>query len=181
MYKKHTKKLDFWFFLAKFFWANHSFHLSWATWANQLRSLICLEGSERIAYSCSFDLSKMSEWANEKMSDERMSKLPALVLSLLSLINILWWCPTAWSKLNLQNRKWLNNVFFLYHCTITSKFAWFSLTFFACFLISLTGPELSSAPTGYGTPTGRDQTGFLTLLMLFLLGFSRSWSICNCD
>ena len=50
--------------------------------------------------------------------------------------------------------------------------AWF-LTFFAFFLISLTDPELSSAPTGYGTATGRDQNGFLTLLFL---GFNRTWS-----
>ena len=61
------KKQDLGFFLAKFFWANRSFaHFLWATWANRSRSLICLERSERIAHSCSFDLSEMSEWANSQ-------------------------------------------------------------------------------------------------------------------
>ena len=44
--------------------------LIWVTWAIRWQSLICLERSERISHSCSFDLSKMS--------DERMSKFPAL-------------------------------------------------------------------------------------------------------
>ena len=41
-------------------------HLSWATWAIRSRTLICLEQSERIAHSRSFDLSEMSEWANSQ-------------------------------------------------------------------------------------------------------------------
>ena len=40
-------------------------HLSWATWAIRSQLLRCLERSERIPHSCSFDLSEMSEWANE--------------------------------------------------------------------------------------------------------------------
>ena len=40
-------------------------HFLWATWVICLRSLICLERSERIAHSRSIDLSKMSKWANE--------------------------------------------------------------------------------------------------------------------
>ena len=46
-------------------------HFLWAIWAICSQLLICLERSERIAHSCSFDLSKMSEWA--------MSKFPAMV------------------------------------------------------------------------------------------------------
>ena len=64
-------------------WANRSFLwvkeqmsdslmaalLTWATWAIRSLLLICPERSERIAHSCSFDLSdlskwEMSEWAN---------------------------------------------------------------------------------------------------------------------
>ena len=41
-------------------------HLSWATWAIRSRSPICLERSERITHSHSFDLSEMSEWANSQ-------------------------------------------------------------------------------------------------------------------
>ena len=47
-------------------------HLSWATWGIRSRSLICLERSERIAHSRSFDLSKMSEWANERWANDRI-------------------------------------------------------------------------------------------------------------
>ena len=39
-------------------------HLSWATWAIRSQSLICPEGSERIALICSFVLSNLSKWAN---------------------------------------------------------------------------------------------------------------------
>ena len=54
-------------FFAKPFWVNCSFaHLTWATWAIPSRSLICLERSEGIAYSRSFDLSEMSKWANSQ-------------------------------------------------------------------------------------------------------------------
>ena len=45
-------------------------HLSWVTWAIHSQSLICLERCERISHSSSFDLSEMS--------NERMSKFPAL-------------------------------------------------------------------------------------------------------
>ena len=47
-------------------------HFLWATWAIRSRLLICLEQSEQIAHSGSFYLSEMSEWANERMSDERI-------------------------------------------------------------------------------------------------------------
>ena len=49
-------------------------HLSWATWAIPSWSLICLEQSEQITHSRSFELSEMSEWANERMSEWVMSK-----------------------------------------------------------------------------------------------------------
>ena len=66
--KKHSKT-RFEIFLAKCFWANRSFaHFWWEKWAirshrsfplsDLSESLICLEGSERIANSRSFDLSK---------------------------------------------------------------------------------------------------------------------------
>ena len=41
-------------------------HILWVTWAICSRLLICLERSERIVHSRSFDLSKMSEWANSQ-------------------------------------------------------------------------------------------------------------------
>ena len=44
--------------------------LTWTTWAIRSQSLICPERSERIAHSRSFDLSNLSEWANERMSNE---------------------------------------------------------------------------------------------------------------
>ena len=44
----------------------HIAHFLWATWVIRSRSLICLERSERIAHSHSFDLSEMSEWANSQ-------------------------------------------------------------------------------------------------------------------
>ena len=47
-------------------------HLSWATWAIGSQSIICLERSGRIAHSCSFDLSKMSKWANEQWANEQI-------------------------------------------------------------------------------------------------------------
>ena len=64
-------------------------HLSWATCVNHLNSLICHEGPGRFAHSYSFVLSDLSElltfahfvyaiWANERMSDEQMSKFPTL-------------------------------------------------------------------------------------------------------
>ena len=60
-------------FLANIFWVNCSFaHLSWATWANRSWSLICLEQSEWIAHSHSFNLSEMSKWANERCANERI-------------------------------------------------------------------------------------------------------------
>ena len=86
-YIKHIKKQDFRFFSQNFFISSerperithgHLFVLSdlsdllmvayflWATWAICSRSLICLERSEWIPHSRSFDLSEMSEWANER-------------------------------------------------------------------------------------------------------------------
>ena len=41
--------------------------LTWATWAIYSQSLICPERSERITHSRSFDLSNLSEWANEQI------------------------------------------------------------------------------------------------------------------
>ena len=53
-----NKILDF---LAKFFWANRSIaHFLWATWANRLRSRICLERPEQFALGRSFPLSNLS-------------------------------------------------------------------------------------------------------------------------
>ena len=83
------------------FWANRSFaHLSWASWANCSRSLICLERPEWFAHGHSFVLSNLSDlltvaylsWAiwtnrlqsliwfeqNKRMSNEPMSEFPAL-------------------------------------------------------------------------------------------------------
>ena len=94
---KHTKKQDFRFFWANIFWANRSFpHLSWATWANCSRLIICLERPELFAHGCLFPLSDLSEsltvthlswaiWAsrsqsliwfeqNEQLSEWAMSK-----------------------------------------------------------------------------------------------------------
>ena len=76
-YIKHTKKQDF-RFLRQIFLSEsliRSFPLSdsltvahflWATWVICSWSLICLERSERIAQSRSFDLIEMSEWANSQ-------------------------------------------------------------------------------------------------------------------
>ena len=41
-------------------------HFWWATWAICSQLLICLEQSELIAHSRSFDLSQMSKWENER-------------------------------------------------------------------------------------------------------------------
>ena len=94
-YKKHTIKFDF----SQIFWANRSFaHLSWATWVNPSRSLICHEWPEQFAHSCSFDMSDQSDsltvahlswviWVNLSQSlvwfewSERMSEFPALEFS----------------------------------------------------------------------------------------------------
>ena len=56
-------------------------HLFWATWAIRSRSLIYSERPEQFAHGHSFDLSEMSEWANERKSDERMSEFPAMKLA----------------------------------------------------------------------------------------------------
>ena len=91
-YIKHTKKK----ILGKKCLANCSFaHLSWATWVNRSRLLICHEWPERFANDCSFDMSNLSDlltvahlswviWANpsqslisfgqnERMSNERIT------------------------------------------------------------------------------------------------------------
>ena len=44
---------------------------SWATWAICSPSLICPERSERIAHSCSFVLSNLSEWANGRWANSQ--------------------------------------------------------------------------------------------------------------
>ena len=97
-YKK-VQKINF-TIIVKFFSANRSFtHLSWATWGNRSRtlicherpdqfthsrsltwgtwairsqSLICPERSEQIAHSRSFDLSDLSKWANERWANEQI-------------------------------------------------------------------------------------------------------------
>ena len=43
------------------------------------QALICPGQSERLAHSRSFDLSDLSKWANEQMSDEQMSQFPTLL------------------------------------------------------------------------------------------------------
>ena len=54
--------------LVKTFFANRSFaHLSWATWANRSRWLICHEWPEQYAHGRSFDMSDLSDlhsWAS---------------------------------------------------------------------------------------------------------------------
>ena len=72
------------------FWANRWFYsfvmsnlsdsltvtlLIWATWAIRSQLLNCFEQSERIAHSCSFDLSKwaMSEWATSQPWNQHIS------------------------------------------------------------------------------------------------------------
>ena len=47
-------------------------HLSWATQELRSQSLMCLEQSEWITHSRSFDLSEMSEWANEQWANEQI-------------------------------------------------------------------------------------------------------------
>ena len=88
MFIKHTKNkiLDF---LAKIFWAKHSFaHFLWATWAIRSQLLICLDQSEQITRSRSFDLSEMSKWANERWE---MSKFPALQKFYDSMLFVIPW------------------------------------------------------------------------------------------
>ena len=78
MYKKRTKNT----ISVKFF--EQIAHLSWATWANCSRSLICHERPGGFTHGCSFNMSDLSNsltvahlsrafWANE-----RISKFPAL-------------------------------------------------------------------------------------------------------
>ena len=82
--------------LVKFFWATCSFaHLSLVTWANWSQSLICHERPERLAHSCSFDMSNLSDlltvahlswaiWANRLQSliwFERSEQLSELAMS----------------------------------------------------------------------------------------------------
>ena len=47
-------------------------HFLWAAWAIRSQLLICLQRSERIAHSRSFDLSEMSEWVNERWANEQI-------------------------------------------------------------------------------------------------------------
>ena len=46
-------------------------HFLWATWAICSQSLNCVEGSEQITHSRSFDLSKMREWAMSKWANSQ--------------------------------------------------------------------------------------------------------------
>ena len=63
-------------------------HLSWAIWANRSQSLIWFERNEQ-----------MSKWANERMSDERMSKFPALPFChTLPKCNTCWVLFTFWRQ-----------------------------------------------------------------------------------
>ena len=47
-------------------------HLSWVTWVIHSQSLICLERSEQITHNRSFDLSKMTKWANDWWANEQI-------------------------------------------------------------------------------------------------------------
>ena len=73
---KRTKSVPKNMVLVKTFFANRSFaHLSWATWANRSRSLICPERPEQYAHGGSFDMSNLSDlhsWAllNENLVAE---------------------------------------------------------------------------------------------------------------
>ena len=121
-------------------------NLSWATWAIRSRLLICLERSERIAHSCSFDLSsRLLIWfeRNEKMSNERMSDFPALILWRkwrriraghswqlsrqcfhVQKANLLVACCLALNKLQLLYVFWhwkLKNVPYLISCRVVSS------------------------------------------------------------
>ena len=58
--------------------------LIWATWSICSQLLICLEQSQQIAYSCSFDLSDLSKWANE------------------------WWVNERWANERWVNKWWAN-------------------------------------------------------------------------
>ena len=97
-YIKHIKKVkkqDFRFFKPTYF--ERSAHFSWATWAIRSRSLISSEQPERFTHGRSFVLSDLSEsltvahliwakWANEWMSNERMSEFPALAFYIQSFL-----------------------------------------------------------------------------------------------
>ena len=86
-------------------------HLSWATWGIRSQSLICLERSERIAHSRSFDLSEMSEWANERWANERIPSPAVIDLNHCSLLirclppSTRWWPHTAARVMKGKKRK----------------------------------------------------------------------------
>ena len=84
-------------------------HLSWATWSNRSRLLICHEQPERLAHGSSFFLSNLSNlltvahlswviWANRSQlliwfeRNERMSEFPALL------------CTDTWCSRTLHTR-----------------------------------------------------------------------------
>ena len=92
---KTYKKIRFSIFLANIFWANPSFaHLSRATWANHLRSLICYEQPELFAHGHSFVLSNLSESltvAHLSFSDLSES---------LTVVHLIWakWANEGWTN-----------------------------------------------------------------------------------
>ena len=138
---KHTKKWDFnQKFLSKLLiyheWPERITHgcsfvmstlsdlltvalLIWATWTICSQSLICLEGSERIACSRSFDLSKMSEWVKSKWANSQHWKKAIgsfLVSDLSHLLTVTLFSWVTWvihSHSSLKKREWANRSGFL--------------------------------------------------------------------
>ena len=64
--------------------------LTWATWAIRSQSLFYPEQSEQIAHSRSFDLSGLSKWANEQMSEWAMNE----------------WAMSEWANPNPDSNPW---------------------------------------------------------------------------
>ena len=105
-------------------------HLSWATWVNRSRSLICHERPKRFAHGCSFDMSDLSDlltvahlswgiWANRSQlliwfdRSERMSKWamsqwvnsqPWFFQPFVILLRYLKWsCIVMWNQFTYRN------------------------------------------------------------------------------
>ena len=100
-------------------------HFFCATWAICSRSLICLERSERIGHSCSFDLSEMSKWTNKRWGNERIpspglrfgmvwagwsSIFPKHPFRQVSIILLILFFKSSWWKIASAARKWINSV-----------------------------------------------------------------------
>ena len=65
-------------------------HFLWVTWGIRSGSLICLERSERIAHSRSFDLREMSKWANEQWANEQIPSPDLLAAGSHYFVIFLW-------------------------------------------------------------------------------------------